>query len=97
MFLQRFAQVARCNSRTAGRSHAVCNPDGQSLSLSLRMQQQHMLAISSVAVSTYGSLVEVAENSTIWYVVPSALSGWSADYGDFPVGLGEQFANLISR
>ena len=28
MFLQRFAQVARCNSRTTGRSHAVCNPDG---------------------------------------------------------------------
>ena len=56
-----------------------------------------MLAISSVAVSTYGSRVEVAENSTIWCVVPSALSGWSADCGDFPVGLGEQFANLISR
>ena len=69
----------------------------ESLSLSLRMQQQHMLAISSVAVSTYGSRVEVAENSTIWCVVPSALSGWSADCGDFPVGLGEQFANLISR
>ena len=54
------------------------------------MQQRHMLVLSSVAVSTYGSRVEVAEQPCgarfpfRWF--------WEADYDvSFLVGLGEHY------